>query len=287
MKVLLCFLACVFLSTSLASAQTFSYLYSRVPNGIPDGTIWMATDDGSSDLQISVGEWPRLSRDGTKMVFHRGSNPELSRRDLWVADFTTGDEMRVFSNPDYAVSYDWTADSSQIVFDFTCGIYIMNSDGSSQRQLIGVDCYDDAPRLSPVDGTIVFHNLHFGLFLADPDGRNRRLIPNTRPNDLYPQWSPDAQWISFARANGDVLLNYLMIRPDGTELTQLTFFLPVEASLGQVGQWTPDQSAVLAPVTTADGNGIYAIATDGSGTLTPLPISPGDDATWMGSIIPL
>ena len=77
-----------------------------------------------------------------------------------------------------------------------------------------------------------------------------------------------------------------MIRPDGSELPQLTFFSPGDASVGPIGQWTPDQSAVVAPLTTPDGNGIYAIATDGSGTLTSLPISAADAAAWMGNIIP-
>jgi hypothetical protein len=62
-----------------AQAQVFSVVYSRVPNGISDGTVWIAASDGSSDQPITMGEWPRISPDGNSMLFHRGPNAEPNR----------------------------------------------------------------------------------------------------------------------------------------------------------------------------------------------------------------
>jgi Tol biopolymer transport system component len=275
----------VLLGAPTAFAQDFSVLYSRVPNGISDGTIWAAASDGSFDLQITTGEWPRISPDGSWIVFHRGGSGDPTRNDLYVRNQETGDEIRVFANPDFAVSYDWTADSSQIVFDFGCGIYIMNGDGSGMRQLIGVDCFDDAPALNPGDGRIAFHNAHIGILLANPDGSNRVVIPNTMPLDFWPQWSPDGQWISFGRADSNgLIVNYFLIQPDGTGLTQLTFFSASDPDrFAPIGAWTPDGSVLVAPGTIGGVNGAYSIATDGSGTVTLLPTSPGDDLAFVGS----
>jgi Tol biopolymer transport system component len=274
------------LAVPAASAQTLAVLYSRVHDGVPNGTIWVATSDGSFDQPLTVGEWPRISPDGNLVVFHRGGSTDPVRNDLFVLNVLTGDETRVFVNNDFAVSYDWTADSSQIVFDFGCGIFIMNSDGSNMRQLVGADCFDDAPTLSPIDGAIAFHNAHIGILRANPDGSSRTVIPNTMPNDFWPQWSPDGQWISFGRADTNgLIVNYFIIRPDGTDLTQLTFLSPSDPDrFAPIGPWTADGSALVVPGTIGGMNGIYAIATDGSGAVTPLPTSPGANVDFVGSV---
>jgi len=56
----------------------------------------LAAADGSADVQLTTGEWPRLSADGRYLVFHRG-NSTFSRADVWVRDLTTGIETKVFS----------------------------------------------------------------------------------------------------------------------------------------------------------------------------------------------
>lgn len=265
--------------------QVSSVLYSRVPAaGDTDDTVWMAAADGSSDVQITSGGWPRLSPDGNFMVFKRGSDSDINRHDVWVRNMQTGDESEVFANNDFVVNFSWTADSSQIVFDYQCGIFIMNRDGSNMQTLVLVDCFDDAPSLSPIDGTIAFHNLHFGLFLANADGSNRRQIPNTAPGDLWPAWSPDGRLIAYARSGdgGSTLANYFMIGPDGSGMTQLTFLSDPDR-VGP-GVWSPDFSAIIAPANVGGVQGLYAIATDGSGAMTLLPTSPGSAIDFAGSV---
>ncbi len=59
----------LFLGASATSAETFSVHYSRVPNGISDGTIWVAASDGSFDQPITTGEWPGSRPTGTRSCF--------------------------------------------------------------------------------------------------------------------------------------------------------------------------------------------------------------------------
>ena len=282
--------SCVVLLLVLGAAthgQVTSVLYSRAPaDGDADDTVWIAATDGSSDQQITNGGWPRLSPDGNYMVFKRGSDPDINRHDVWVHNLQTGDEVKVFSNNDFVVNYSWTSDSTQIVFDYQCGIYIMNSDGSNMRPLIQADCFDDAPALSPIDGTIAFHNAHAGLFLANPDGSNRRQILNTVPGDYWPSWSPDGQAIAYAHSpDGGLnsLTNYFLIVPDGSGAIQLTFLSDPDR-LGPAGSWSPDGSVLVAPGNIGGVQGLYAIATDGSGTMTLLPTSAGSAIDFAGSV---
>src|SRR5262249_24596566 len=99
-------------------------------------------------------------------------------------------------------------------------------------------------------------------------------------------WSRDGEWISFALTDPDFLsvINYYMIRPDGSDLTQLTFQSDPDR-FAPVGAWTSDGSTIVAPGNLGGVQGLYAIATDGSGAVTLLPTSPGDAITFVGSVI--
>jgi Tol biopolymer transport system component len=274
---------------TVGTLQSLSVIYSRA-----DGTIWQASLDGSSDQKITTGSDPRLSPDGRYLVFHRGTDPNPARRDTYERDMLTGQETRIFANNDYQVSYAFTADSSQIVFDYYVNIWEMNRDGSSVRNLLqGADAYDDAPSLNPTNGELAFHNENQGLFLANADGSGRLQIPNTKPGDLWPAWSTDGQWISFEHGQlynsvntfQTTGFNLYKIHPDGTGLTQLTFASNLTSQgFGSGIAWTADGKGVVAQGTTASGQGLYLIAGDGSGTITPLATSSGAAADWVGTV---
>jgi TolB protein len=76
---------------------------------------------------------------------------------------------------------------------------------------------------SPDGRSIVYHSNRLGrrgLFIADADGRNPRLlVQDNHPST--PAWSPDGRWIAFtAQIEGDPEIH--LIRPDGSGLRRLT-----------------------------------------------------------------
>jgi uncharacterized repeat protein (TIGR01451 family) len=258
-------------------------LYSR--NGSPDGTIWLAAANGSADVQLTTGEWPRLSADGRYLVFHRG-NSTFSRADVWVRDLTTGTETRIFSNPDYVVSYDWTRDGSKIVFDYSCDIRQMNRDGSGIATIIPAsNCYDDAPAVNPVDGRLVFHNIYSGLWIANADGSGRALVPNTTGGatpEMYPVWSADGASIAFEVGN-----SYAVIKADGTGRTDLLAAAGVTLTRplpDAPAAWSVDGNWLIFGATINGTNGLFAVATDGSGALQPMTVTPGAALIEVGDV---
>ncbi len=264
-------------------------IYSSV--GSPDGAIWLHPGDALPERRLTAGEWPRLSPDARQLIFHRG-NPDSINADLYLRDLVTGVETQVVTNEDEVAGYSWLQDSSQIVFDNNCGINVMSRDGSNPspagsnpHQILGVSCFDEAPAVNPVSGVVAFHNSQSGLGLADYDpanlalAPNRRLIPNTQPGDRYPAWSADGQWIAFADG-----ANYFKIRPDGSARTALTHFAKPRDGL-MTAVWTPDGANLIVADTLGGTNGLFAIPTDGSAAVTPIPGVDGPGIDFVGTVL--
>ncbi|HEV8542939.1 MAG TPA: DUF642 domain-containing protein, partial [Verrucomicrobiae bacterium] len=105
--------------------------------------------------------------------------------------------------------------------------------------------------------------------------------------DYWPSWSPDGEWISFIRTQPTN--NYFKIRPDGTDLTQLTSFPNTSANgfstNGSPAIWLPDGSGVLLPAKIGGVQGIYAVAANGSGVLRRIPTAEGAEIDFVGSAV--
>ena len=264
-------------------------VYSR-GNGVTGG-VWLAAGDGSSDVPITQGALPRLAPDGRHLLIRHGAD-DGTRGDVWVRDLVSGNETLVVPNTDYVVGTSWLPDSTRIFFDQSCGIYRRDADGSNQATLIAVDCYDDAPSVSPLGGRLAFHNVQpgRGLLLANLDGSGRAVIPNTggtgngSTSDVWPAWSADGAWIGFG--NG---LDLYKIRPDGTGRTNLTANTTYNRTFSGGGSslapaWTPDGQWLVAPMNVDGVNALYAVKADGSGELRKLPTRAGEEIAWIDRI---
>ncbi len=272
-----------------ASGEVGNVYYSRFPvSPDPTGTLWVAASDGSSDEQLLANAyWPRLSPDGRYLIFLRDGSASNAafNADIWIRDLETNMDTKIRDNSgDYIVNFDFTPDSKHIVFDYSCSINKINLDGTGETAAVsGTNCYDDEPAISTADGSIAFHNTFAGIMLADANGANRHQVPNTKPNDIEPAWSPDGQWISFRRYSGAATGNALWkIHPDGTGLTPLGAVCGSN-TLNTARAWTPDGNYLIAPGTIAGIDGLYAVATDGSGAFLQIEISAGADPEWAGS----
>jgi len=263
-------------------------VYSRT-----DGTLWRYAVTGAVDEPLGNGRWPRLSPDGTHLMYLIGNPVVFANAELYTRPITTTQATHVFENSDWIVGSNWTPDSQQIVFDYTCTLYRSAPDGTGLGTMSGADCFDDAPAVNPADTTqLAFHNTNQSVGLVSTSGAGRHFVSNTIAGDLWPTWSPNGQYLSFLRSgptptivNGIYLGKSLQrIKPDGTGLLQLLAVTAPGDKIGYGGAWTEDGRWVIVAATINGVAGVYAVASDGSGTHERLDLKAGAEPDFVGTV---
>lgn len=117
-------------------------------------------------------------------------------------------------------------------------IWIMNADGSEQRQLTSLD--GGGPSFTP-DGRIVFHSSHTSeIYIADHDGSNKKNLTNNDAEDWHPEVSSDGRQIAFM-SNRDGNHEIYVMNIDGSDPIRLTW----NEVRDSTPSWSPDGSKIL------------------------------------------
>jgi hypothetical protein len=289
-------------------------IYSRaatVEGDCSSGAIWAAGQDGSNDRFITQGHHPRISPDGRYLMFKRFNGGSLCSPfnltpQWWIRDLGRRSETQIAQNlqpsSGHFFSPETNRDGRQIIFSDGAGICGMSRDGSNKL------C-SYIPNLDPIRGAghPVVRGTDYVLlvqnFMDNADGglytldyytlQNRQKIPNTVGRDLNPSWSNEGTKIAFAtypttRAEPYFFTNVFKINEDGSNRTQLTSLTPPNGEgFSYSLVWTKDNSAVINAAKLNGVAGIYKIATDGSGAISQIPITPGAAPEWVGGIAPV
>lgn len=206
---------------------------------------------------------PDVSPDGNRIAFEREGvdcGPDCIYDEIFVVDadgkhltqLTHSPAGRKCGSGGYCNgSPAWSPDGMRIAFRRESGtvaddlpgnqgIYVMKADGTRVLQVTQTGSpdvgLDTDPQWSPDGWRIVFQR--FNVRSATPQdgialwvvnlvtGREHRVTPWSVRGGDTPDWSPDGQHILFhSNVDGpsDVSANLYIIRPDGTDLEQLTF----------------------------------------------------------------
>jgi Tol biopolymer transport system component len=145
-------------------------------------------------------------------------------------------------------------------------IYVMNADGTNQTRTNNPG-FDDSFDWSPDSTRIVFQSFHDGsigsISVMNADGSNVQRLTNYPGYDFSPKWSPDGTKIAFLRADDDFASpsEIYVMNADGTDQTRLSNLT------GYDSRWSPDGTKIVfvsANIFDERSREIYVMNTDGS-----------------------
>jgi Tol biopolymer transport system component len=219
-----------------------------------DFEIWLMNSDGSLPRQLTSNSFddaqPAFSSEGTSVVF-ASTRPNLTGGVLEDSEIirvylATGIQVPLTSNT-VADLYPAASVTGQIFFSRRTGpdglqhLFVMNADGSGQRQLTFGPSYEIQPNVSPDGSRVVFvgsDGPDDEIFVMNADGSGRtQLTHNSVSDRLHPVFAPSGRWIAFARdTNGDNLPDRIFrMNADGAGEVDLT---------GAAGGLNPDWQAL-------------------------------------------
>ncbi|WP_017317541.1 TolB family protein [Mastigocladopsis repens] len=162
----------------------------------------------------------------------------------------------------------WSPDGKMIAFTSGSRVWVMNADGSGQRQITNPDVVQYDMRLSwTSDGKILFmryggyESVIIQYFTVNPDGTGETRITQL-DNAQEAVWSPDGTKIAFTISSGDEVTSYTnlwVMNVNGSGKRQLISGNRKDSS----PRWSPDSTKIVFEAN--NSNEVQVINSDGTG----------------------
>jgi Tol biopolymer transport system component len=238
--------------------------FRRGSGFLAPGEIHVMNADGSGQRkltrQVASNASYAWSPDGRKIAFARQidagivSGRQRVSIEIYVMNADGSGLRNLTHSPEHDFSPAWSPDGREIVFVRSRAtlpwsgppnvpgdeeIYVMNADGSDQRNLTRTPGSDWSAAWSPDGREIVFVSSRgpaiqrgYGIYLMDADGSHLRRLVRNGGKDPAPAWSPDGRKIAFTGRGESIYL----IGADGDGMKRLT---QARQMMDWVPVWSP------------------------------------------------
>ncbi|MFC1629126.1 TolB family protein [Gemmatimonadota bacterium] len=244
------------------SNRTGNYeIYSINPNGT--GLQQLTFDDGDDSE-------PSLAPNG-RIVFHSDRDGAV---EIYSMDLDGGNVKQVTDNDARDSHPEWSPDGRLIAFQRYVfwgndEVYVMNSDGSSARNLTNTLLEQELwPSWSP-DGSRIFFCRGGDIYVVGVNGSGLSQLTTGTDWDYSPSCSPDGTTITFNRYSQIFLMDL-----DGSNIRQVVYVFE-----GSSSDWepvfSPDGSQIIFVRSESNGSRLMIVNVDGSNARDLTGLQPG------------
>jgi Tol biopolymer transport system component len=248
-------------------------------------SIFIINHDGTGLKKLTDGFEPEVSPDGKNVLF---TAQDSSGVDLYVMSIDGSSKRNLTRTRVSDSEGDWSADGSMIVYQSGPNgsadhIWVMNADGSGQRQVTAnTAAFNHSPCWSPDGKRIAFewsrknaegnYSGYDEIHLINVDGSGEI---NLASDAMDPEWCPDGSMLAFQQKG----VGMYVINANGSGLRTI---LPSAPYYGGSIQWSPDGKRIAFAQYIAPGANVFVVNQDGTGKtqLTNFPDEGLETIVW-------
>lgn len=215
-----------------------------------DYEIIVMDDEGGNPTKLTDNDvadsYPRISPDGTKILFERGDQVYVMNSD------GSGEKQLTSDNSDTNTMATWSPDGAQIAFvstrDGNSELYMMEADGSGVERLTDNPDTIYSPDWSPDGTNIIFisnrdetQSFDSDIFAINVDNQSVTQLTDDIYRISSPTYSKDGTQIAFSTDRDGSSEEIYKISADGSNLTRVTDNAVRDLS----PSWSPDGSYLV------------------------------------------
>lgn len=268
-----------------SSKSTYVIAYSSAESG--NGEIYLTDAAGLAKIKLTDHPendgYPAWSPSGEQIALYAYHD----NRTTWSIHTINADgsnrKRLTYAKGMWDSSPSWSADGKQIAFareypdeagNWQEEIWIMNSDGSNQRQVMLLE--GGGPYFTP-DNKLLFHSKtgQSEICMANADGSDLTQLTSNKAEDWHPELSPDGQQIAFMSDRDGNHEIYIM-NIDGSDQRRITRNPARDSS----PSWSADGSKLIFAREDASGN-YHTYMVNKDGTMERKLIDNAGTPVWL------